>query len=106
MTDRVSMDAACVGIDAVMFLVHAMDWGSDFEQREAAGARTVRDAAAAAGVGRIVYLGGLGAESDTLSKHLRSRQSVGRLLAEGPVPVTELRAGVVIGSGSVSFEML
>jgi uncharacterized protein YbjT (DUF2867 family) len=105
-TDPASMATACAEIDAVMFLVHAMDGGSDFEQREATGARTVRDAAADAGVGRIVYLGGLGSESDTLSKHLRSRQSVGRILAEGPVPVTELRAGVVIGSGSVSFEML
>jgi uncharacterized protein YbjT (DUF2867 family) len=105
-TDRASMDAACADVDVVMFLVHAMDGGSDFEQREAAGARTVRDAAASAGVDRIVYLGGLGSESDTLSKHLRSRQQVGRILADGPVSVTELRAGVVIGSGSVSFEML
>jgi uncharacterized protein YbjT (DUF2867 family) len=105
-TDRTAMDAACVGIDAVMVLVHAMDGAPDFEAREALGAETVRDAAATAGVSRIVYLGGLGSESDTLSAHLRSRQRVGRLLAEGPVPVTELRAGVVIGSGSVSFEML
>jgi len=105
-TDQASMDAACVGIDAVLFLVHAMDGRPDFAEREAAGARVVRDAAAAAGVSRIVYLGGLGDEADALSKHLRSRQQVGRILAEGPVPVTELRAGVVIGSGSVSFEML
>jgi uncharacterized protein YbjT (DUF2867 family) len=105
-TDRASMEAACAGVDAVMFLVHAMDGAPDFAEREAAAARTVRDAAAAAGVGRIVYLGGLGDEADALSTHLRSRQAVGRILAEGPVPVTELRAGVVIGSGSVSFEML
>lgn len=105
-TDAPSMRAACEDIDALMFLVHAMDGGRDFETREALSARTVRDAAAGAGVGRIVYLGGLGDEHDTLSTHLRSRQQVGRLLAEGPVPVTELRAGVVIGSGSVSFEML
>jgi len=105
-TDRASMDAACVGIDAVLFLVHAMDGAPDFAQREAAGARTVRDAATAAGVGRIVYLGGLGDADDRLSKHLRSRHEVGRILADGPVPVTELRAGVIIGSGSVSFEML
>lgn len=105
-TDPASMEAACVGVDAILFLVHAMDGQPDFAAREAAGATTVRDAAAGAGVKRIVYLGGLGDEDDQLSKHLRSRHEVGRLLAEGPVPVTELRAGVVIGSGSVSFEML
>ena len=105
-TDRASMDAASAGIDAILFLVHAMDGMPDFAVREAEGARTVRDAAAAAGVERIVYLGGLGDVDDRLSAHLRSRQEVGRILAEGPVPVTELRAGVVIGSGSVSFEML
>lgn len=105
-TDRASMDVACAGIDAVLFLVHAMDGQPDFAAREAAGATTVRDAAAGAGVQRILYLGGLGDEKDQLSKHLRSRHEVGRLLAEGSVPVTELRAGVVIGSGSVSFEML
>ncbi len=105
-TDRATMDAACEGVDAVLFLVHAMDGAPDFAAREAAGARAVRDAAAAAGVDRIVYLGGLGREDDQLSKHLRSRHEVGRIMAEGSVPVTELRAGVVIGSGSVSFEML
>lgn len=105
-TDRASMDAACSGVDAILFLVHAMDGTPDFAAREAAGARTVRDAAAGAGVGRIVYLGGLGDAEDRLSAHLRSRHEVGRILAEGPVPVTELRAGVIIGSGSVSFEML
>ena len=105
-TDRSTMDAACADVDAILFLVHAMDGAPDFAEREAAGARIVRDAAAAAGVGRIVYLGGLGREDDRLSKHLRSRHEVGRILASGPVPVTELRAGIVIGSGSVSFEML
>jgi len=105
-TAPADMAAACAGVDAVLFLVHAMDGAPDFEAREAAAAATVRDAAAGAGVGLIVYLGGLGDEADALSAHLRSRHRVGRVLAEGPVPVTELRAGVVIGSGSVSFEML
>ncbi|MDA2984034.1 MAG: NAD(P)H-binding protein, partial [Actinomycetota bacterium] len=72
-TDRASMDAACADIDAVLFLVHAMDGQPDFAAREAAGATTVRDAAAGAGVQRILYLGGLGDEKDQLSKHLRSR---------------------------------
>ena len=61
---------------------------------------------AAAGVGRIVYLGGLGDDDGHLSKHLRSRHEVGDILRAGPVPVTELRAAVIIGSGSASFEML
>jgi uncharacterized protein YbjT (DUF2867 family) len=105
-TDRASMEAACAGMDAVVFLVHAMDGAGDFAHREAEGAEVVRDAAASAGVGRIVYLGGLGDGDDRLSEHLRSRHEVGRVLADGPVPVTELRAAVVIGSGSASFEML
>jgi uncharacterized protein YbjT (DUF2867 family) len=104
--DRASMDAACADIDAVVFLVHAMDGGAEFARREAEGAAVVRDAAAAAGVERIVYLGGLGRADDRLSEHLESRHEVGRVLADGPVPVTELRAAVVIGSGSASFEML
>jgi uncharacterized protein YbjT (DUF2867 family) len=104
--DLTSTRVACEGMDAVVFLVHAMGGPDDFEEREHRLAVTVRDAAAAQKVGRIVYLGGLGAETDQLSKHLRSRQSTGRVLAAGSVPVTELRAGVVIGSGSASFEML
>jgi len=102
---------------AVYFLVHAIGQGPDWVERERLGAEQVRDAAARAGVRRIVYLGGLGDDPDpaapsgtspnhALSVHLASRHSVGRVLAEGPVPVTELRAAVIIGSGSASFEML
>ncbi|MEX0592946.1 MAG: SDR family oxidoreductase [Nitriliruptoraceae bacterium] len=98
--------SACRDVDAVMFLIHAMDGRPGFAERERQFASIVRDAAATTGVSRIVYLGGLGDEADALSPHLASRQEVGRVLAEGPVPVTELRAGVVIGSGSASFEML
>ena len=96
------------GVDAVYYLVHSIGEGDDWTEREAAAAANVRDAAAAAGVGRIVYLGGLGAGDDEfdLSPHLRSRHRVGEVLADGPVPVTELRAAVIIGSGSASFEML
>ncbi len=104
--DASSMAVACQDVDVVVFLVHAMAASGDFAARERDGARTVRDAAATAGVQRIVYLGGLGREDDALSAHLRSRQAVGRELAQGPVPVVELRAGVVLGSGSTSFEML
>ena len=105
--DRASLRAACEGMDAVHYLVHAMDGEGDFEQRDRDGAENLRVAAEDAGVGRIVYLGGLGSSDGApLSKHLRSRQEVGRVLADGPVPVTELRAAVIIGSGSASFEML
>src|SRR5581483_2700916 len=74
-------------------------------ERDSRAAETFRDAAARAGLTRIVYLGGLGAGAG-LSEHLASRQEVGDVLRHGPVPVTELRAAVVIGSGSASFEML
>ncbi len=105
--DEASLEAACEGVEAVYYLVHAMDGRGDFEARDREAASNLRDAAAAAGVRRIIYLGGLGGSGDEpLSKHLRSRQEVGRVLADGSVPVTELRAAVIIGSGSASFEML
>lgn len=110
--DRASLEAAMVGVEAVYHLVHAMGDADDFADAEQRGAANVRDAAASAGtVRRIVYLGGLGPDRgdpgfEDLSEHLRSRHRVGRTLAEGPVPVTELRAAVIIGSGSASFEML
>jgi uncharacterized protein YbjT (DUF2867 family) len=104
--DRSSLDAAMTGVDAVYHLVHSMDGQGSFAERDRRAAANVRDAATAAGVGRIVYLGGLGRADDALSDHLRSRQEVGEVLAAGPVPVTELRAAIIIGSGSASFEML
>lgn len=100
---------AVAGVDAVYYLIHSIGEGRDWTDREAAGAANLRDAAADAGVRRIVYLGGLGADDSGdvgLSDHLRSRHRVGEVLADGPVPVTELRAAVIIGSGSASFEML
>ena len=105
--ERDSLDAACRGVDVVYHLVHSMDGEEGFSERDRRAAANVRDAAAAAGAQRIVYLGGLGREDDeTLSEHLRSRQETGRVLADGSVPVTELRAAMIIGSGSASFEML
>jgi len=103
---------AFAGASAVYFLVHSIGDSSDWVDRERRGAENVRDAAARSGVRRIVYLGGLGdddVDDDTtpaLSEHLASRRDVGRVLAQGPVPVSELRAAVIIGSGSASFEML
>lgn len=106
-TDAGSLAPALAGVEVAYFLVHSMGGPADFDAMDRQAAAGFRDAAAAAGVGRIVYLGGLGRDDDpTLSRHLRSRHEVGDVLAQGPVPVTELRAAVIIGSGSASFEML
>lgn len=105
--DAESLRAAFDGVDVVYYLVHAMGSSDDFERTDRLGAENTAAAAAAAGVSLIVYLGGLGEDDhDQLSEHLTSRHEVGRVLAAGPVPVTELRAAVIIGSGSASFEML
>ncbi len=101
-----ALTAACQDIDAVVFLIHAMDGQANFAAREAAIARAVRDATTAAGVERLIYLGGLGDDDTDLSEHLMSRHEVGTILREGSARVIELRAGVIIGSGSASFEML
>jgi uncharacterized protein YbjT (DUF2867 family)/uncharacterized protein YndB with AHSA1/START domain len=110
LADRRSLDEAMVGVDAAYFLVHGMGSAADFAARDREGAAAFRDAAARAGVRQIIYLGGLGEDPgdgrDRLSEHLSSRHEVGATLAAGPVPVTELRAAVIIGSGSASFEML
>ena len=105
-TDANSLADALAGVDAAYFLVHSMGGAADFAARDRLAAETFRDAAAAAGVRQIVYLGGLGDDAPGLSTHLDSRHEVGDVLAAGPVPVTELRAAVIIGSGSASFEML
>jgi uncharacterized protein YbjT (DUF2867 family) len=96
---------ALEGCDAAYYLVHSMGSAKDFAAADRVAASTFAAAAADNGLGRIVYLGGLGS-GDGLSSHLGSRQEVGRVLASGTTSVTELRAAVVIGSGSVSFEML
>ncbi len=104
--DPVAVAAALAGCDAAFYLIHSMEAGGhDFSERDRRAATNFRDAADAASVRRVVYLGGLGAGGD-MSKHLASRQEVGSILASGTTPVTELRAAVIIGSGSVSFEML
>lgn len=98
--------AALEGVDVAVYLVHAIGQGASWAHDEQRDAELFAISAAAAGVKRIVYLGGLGESADDLSLHLRSRQRVGELLASTGVPVVELRAGVIIGSGSASFEML
>jgi len=103
-SDPDSLDAALEGVEAAYYLVHSLG-SDDFEERDAAAARTFAAAAGRAGLERIVYLGGLGADGGDLSPHLRSRRTVERLLREGPVPVTVLRAAVVVGHGSISWEI-
>jgi uncharacterized protein YbjT (DUF2867 family) len=93
-------------IDVAVFLVHSIGEGPDWVERERALAENFRRTAERAGVDRIVYLGGLGDDRTELSEHLGSRHEVGRVLAAGTVECVELRAAVVIGSGSASFEML
>ena len=99
-----SLRAALAGCDAAYYLVHSLD-NADFEQRDATAARTFAHAAAEAGLRRIVYLGGLGDDADDLSAHLRSRREVENLLGSGGVPVTTLRAGIIVGHGGISWEM-
>lgn len=101
-----TLGPALAGVDAAYYLVHSLGAGADFHARDLAAARNFGAAAAQAGVRRIVYLGGLAAAEPGLSEHLRSRQATGDALREGGVPVTEFRAGVIVGSSSVSFEMI
>ena len=107
-----SLAAAMEGIQTAYYMVHSMGSAPDgsgatsFEEQDRLGAENFARAARAAGVARIIYLGGLGDENDELSTHLRSRHEVGHVLRASGVPVTEFRASIVIGSGSLSFEML
>jgi uncharacterized protein YbjT (DUF2867 family) len=102
--DRASLDAAMVDVDAAYYLVHSLD-DQDFEKKDAEAARAFSAAASSAGLERIIYLGGLGKDDSSLSPHLKSRREVETLLAEGDVPVTVLRAAVVVGHGGISWEI-
>jgi uncharacterized protein YbjT (DUF2867 family) len=103
--DRDSLVRAMNGVETAYYLVHSMSDDGDFEVLEQRAARNFGAAAREVGVERIIYLGGLGS-GDDLSAHLKSRQEVGRLLRESGVPTLELRASIIIGSGSLSFEMI
>jgi uncharacterized protein YbjT (DUF2867 family) len=94
------------GVHTAYYLVHSMGSAGSFEEEDRQAARNFGAAAEAAGVHRIIYLGGLGDPKGNLSPHLRSRQEVGEILRSYRVPVTEFRASIVIGSGSLSFEMI
>ncbi len=104
--ERASLDRALDGVDVAYYLVHSLAEGAAFEERDRRGALNFAESARAAGVHRIVYLGGLGEPSASLSSHLRSRQETGDALRSAGVPVIEFRASVVIGSGSLSFELI
>lgn len=103
--DEDGLTEACAGVETAYYLVHSMGSRGAFAQEDRDAARNFARAARAAGVRRIVYLGGLGG-GDDLSSHLASRHEVGRVLGSTGVPVTEFRAGIVIGSGSLSFEVM
>lgn len=102
--DPQSLLDAMTGAGVAYYLAHSMGSGSDFAREELETAQNFARAATAAGVRRIIYLGGL-AHGDTLSPHLASRQAVGRVLRESGVPTIEFRASVIIGSGSLSYEL-
>jgi uncharacterized protein YbjT (DUF2867 family) len=102
--DPATLGGALAGCEAAYYLVHSLS-DADFECKDAAAAVAFGHAAARAGLRRIVYLGGLGDETDALSAHLRSRRLVEKLLGSAGVPVTVIRAGIIIGHGSISWEL-
>ena len=104
--DPASLDAALDGIDVAYYLIHAMGGGDRFAQRDRDGAHAFAGAAARAGIRRIVYLGGIHPAGVELSAHMASRKEVGDILLAGPVPAVVLRAAVILGSGSASFEIM
>ena len=104
-SDFASVKAALTGVHTAFYLLHSINLGSNFDEIEAAMARNFATAAEEAGVSQIIYLGGI-ANDKQISQHLESRANTGRQLASGKVPVIEMRAGIIIGSGSASFEML
>jgi len=97
---------ALEGVDAAYYLIHSLGTGTDFAERDRIAATNFREAAAAHDVERIVYLGGMRPKGERASEHLRSRIETGDVLREGPVPVTEFRAAQIVGSGSLSFELV
>jgi uncharacterized protein YbjT (DUF2867 family) len=102
-SDTASVREALVGVEAAYYLVHSLG-RADFEERDLRAADTIAAEAERAGVRQLIYLGGLGDDDAELSPHLRSRIETGRRLEEGAVPVTTLRAAIVVGPGSAAFE--
>ena len=100
-----SLGSAFLGVETAFYLVHSMLAGAEFEDRETEAATNFARAAREAGVRRIIYLGGL-ASGNSLSPHMRSRAETGKILRSSGIPVIELQASIVIGSGSASFELI
>src|SRR5210317_238223 len=100
-----SLEPVLAGVDVAYYLVHSMAAGADFGELDLEAARNFRDAAARAGIRRIIYLGGLIPENPE-SVHLQSRFETGEVLRQGPVPVIEVRAGMIVGPGSAAFEVM
>jgi len=105
-TEPSTLDAALKGVHTAYYLIHNMSYGHGYTSLELESARAFASAAEKAGVQHIIYLGGLADPEQFIAPHMRSRIETGKVLREGKVPVTEFRAGVTIGSGSISFEMI
>jgi uncharacterized protein YbjT (DUF2867 family) len=105
-TSPASLAPAFDGVDTVYYLIHNMSHGHGYTSLELDAARNVAEAAQNAGVKHIIYLGGLADPEQHIAPHMRSRIETGKVLRQGQVPVTEFRAGVIAGSGSISFEMI
>jgi uncharacterized protein YbjT (DUF2867 family) len=101
-----TLSAALMGVNIAYYLIHSMRETKDFEERDIIAARNFGNASRIAGVEHIIYLGGLGDPNRNLSSHLRSRHETGSVLRESGVPITEFRAGIIVGSGSISFEII
>lgn len=105
--DPTSLDVALKGVDTAFYLVHLMSGSKNFEKEDRQAAVNFAEAAKKAGVKRIIYLGGLGDDSDPkLSPHLRSRHEVGEILRQSGVETIEFRAGMIVGAGSLSFQLM
>lgn len=105
-TKPMTLDGALEGVDTAFYLVHALASSGDLESTELKGARNFAAAAKKAGVSRIVYLGGLGDQESPSSAHMRSRHAVGDIFRQSSVPTLEFRASIIIGAGSLSFELI
>lgn len=104
--DPDSLSLALEGIKTAYYLIHALGSKESFEEEEALGAKNFAQAAKTAGVKKIIYLGGLASQKSSLSRHFKSRHQVGAILQESGIPVLEFRASIILGSGSLSFEMV
>jgi uncharacterized protein YbjT (DUF2867 family) len=104
--DEESLDRALAGVHSAYYLIHSMAVGADFAEVDRQAAGNFGRAAARAGVRRIIYLGGLVDQAGSLSSHLLSRAETGDVLRASGVPVTEFRASIVVGAGSLSFQMI